>query len=275
VTGNGMTELYGIFKMFGFTESDVKVYLTLIQYGPCTGYEASKLSGVPRSRVYNVLKKLVLRGVLAVTEDDEKTNRYKAEPIDQVMALLKNSFDSDIQRLGNAIRHQEKPRPDERIWHLQNYEAIKNKCRELVEQSKNELLIQIWIDDLDEQMEERIHKKQKEIERVLVVLYDIGGKYRTSLKKYYRHGFERDKLEDAGGRWLTVSSDKTEMVHATFFSKDRVEAVFTRDHNMVFFASEYVLHDAYCLRLIEKIGSDAKSAFGEDMEGIRDVFSIQ
>jgi hypothetical protein len=44
---------------------------------------------------------------------------------------------------------------------------------------------------------------------------------------------------------------------------------------MVFFASEYVLHDAYCLRLIEKVGSDAKNAFGEDMEGIRDVFPVQ
>jgi sugar-specific transcriptional regulator TrmB len=273
--GAGKPDIFNLFKIFGFTESDVKVYLALIRYGNCTGYEASKLSGVPRSKVYNVLKKLVLRGIMAITEDDEKTNRYRAESIDQVIALLKNTFDDDLDILGEEIRRMEKPRPDERTWRLQNYDSIRNKCVELIGQSVDELLIQIWIDDLDERLEQAILEKQAQIKRVLVVLYDSKRQYRTRLRNYYRHGFEKDKLADAGCRWLTIVSDKTEMIYSTIFSRDTAEAVFTRNHSMVFFANEYILHDAYCLRLIEKIGARVKDTFGEDMEGIRDVFSVQ
>jgi sugar-specific transcriptional regulator TrmB len=268
-----MADVFSLFKSFGFTESDVKVYLALIQYGDCTGYEASKLSGVPRSKVYNVLKKLALWGIISVTED-EKNDRYRAEPVDQVIALLKNSVDDDLHRLGEEIRLMEKPKPDERIWRLKNYISIKNKCLKLITQSKKELLVQIWIDDLDERLEQGIFEQQDNLDRVLVVLYDSEGHYNTRLKKYYRHGFEKDKLTEAGCRWLTIASDKKEMVHATIFNTNTVEAVFTRNHNMVFFANEYVLHDAYCLRLIEKFGPQVKETFGEDMEGVRDVFSI-
>jgi sugar-specific transcriptional regulator TrmB len=268
-----MADVFSLFKAFGFTESDVKVYLALTQYGECTGYEASKLSGVPRSKVYNVLKKLLLRGIIAVTED-ERISRYKAEPADQVIALLKNSADDSLCRLGEELRRTEKSKPDERIWHLKNYDGIINKCLKLITQSKKELLVQIWMDDLDERLEQKILEQQDKIKNALVILYDTERQYKTRLKKYYPHGFEKDKLIDAGCRWLTITSDKTEMVYATIFSKTAVEAVFTRNHNMVFFANEYVLHDAYCLRLIETIGGQVKDIFGEDMEGVRDVFSI-
>jgi sugar-specific transcriptional regulator TrmB len=219
------------------------------------------------------LEKLLLRGIIAVTED-EKTSRYKAEPVNQVIALLKNSVDDDLRQLGEEIRRMEKPKPDERIWHLKNYDSIKTKCIELITQSKKELLIQIWMDDLDERLEQSILERQEKLEEILVILYDTERQYRTRLKKYYRHGFEHDKLTEAGCRWLTIASDKTEMVYATIFTKNTVNAVFTRNHNMVFFANEYILHDAYCLRLIEKINTQVKNTFGEDMAGIRDVFSL-
>jgi sugar-specific transcriptional regulator TrmB len=268
-----MADVFSLFKNFGFNESDGKVYLTLLQYGESTGYEVSKLSGVPRSKVYNVLKKLLLRGIIAVTED-EKTSRYKAEPVNQVIALLKNSVDDDLCRLGEEIRRIERPKPDERIWHLKNYDSIKTKCLELIAQSKKELLVQIWMDDLDERLEQNILERQEKLDRAVVILYDTERRYNTRLKKYYPHGFEHDKLIEAGCRWLTIASDKREMVYATIFSENAVDAVFTRNHNMVFFANEYILHDAYCLRLIEKITSQVKNTFGEDMEGIRDVFSV-
>jgi sugar-specific transcriptional regulator TrmB len=269
-----MADIFSLFKVFGFTESDVKVYLALIQHGNCTGYEVSKFSGVPRSKVYNVLQKLVLRGILAIAEDDEKTNHYRAEPVDQVLALLKNSFEDDLGNLREEIRQMERPKSDERIWHLESYDSMKNKCLELIEQSRENLLVQIWADDLDKRLEMSLLEKQSKVDNVLIILYDSKGQYNTSLEKYYRHGFEKDKLDEAGCRWITIVSDNREMVHATIFNKNAVEAVFTRNHTMVFFADEYVRHDAYCLRLIDRLGTQVKDTFGDDMEGIRDVFSI-
>ena len=41
-----------LLKNLQLTESEAKVYVALSQYGPQTGYEVSKTSGVPRSKVY-------------------------------------------------------------------------------------------------------------------------------------------------------------------------------------------------------------------------------
>ena len=45
-----------LLKNLQLTESEAKVYVALSQYGPQTGYEVSKTSGVPRSKVYNILE---------------------------------------------------------------------------------------------------------------------------------------------------------------------------------------------------------------------------
>ena len=51
---------------FGFTQNEAKAYLTLLQHHPATGYEVSQYSGVPRSAIYNILRKLELGGIVYV-----------------------------------------------------------------------------------------------------------------------------------------------------------------------------------------------------------------
>ena len=46
-----MDDIINLLRKFDFTESEAKAYITLIQNGSCTGYELSKLSGVPRSKI--------------------------------------------------------------------------------------------------------------------------------------------------------------------------------------------------------------------------------
>ena len=48
-----MTDISMIAQLreFGFTESEAKVYVALLEGGAVSGYEASKLSGVARSKI--------------------------------------------------------------------------------------------------------------------------------------------------------------------------------------------------------------------------------
>lgn len=269
-----MGDIINSLKTFGFTETEAKVYIALLQNGDCTGYEASKYSGVPRSKVYAALGALVGRGVLATTLRD-KTSVYRAKPVEQLTALIRNQTEDSLLRLEEEARVFEAPRDGDQIWRLTGYESILNKCAQLIEQATQELLIQIWKQDLDSRLEQCIADKQKELGRVLVILYDMEERYETIIPKFYPHGFESDKMTDAGSRWITISADNREMVHVSIQSKERASAIFTRNASMVFFANEYIKHDAYCLRLIDHMGERVKAVFGEDMEGIRDVFAIQ
>ncbi len=50
-----------ILKNLNFTEYESKAYLALLQESPLTGYAVAKKSGVPRSKIYEVLESLVIR----------------------------------------------------------------------------------------------------------------------------------------------------------------------------------------------------------------------
>ena len=61
-----MLDISTIMRKYGFNESEIKVYLTLINHEQMTGYEVSKLSGVARSKVYNVLENLIQKNMVLV-----------------------------------------------------------------------------------------------------------------------------------------------------------------------------------------------------------------
>ena len=54
-------DLHEELAAIGFTEYEAKVYLALLEENPSTGYQLSKLSGVPRSMVYDALRRLHAR----------------------------------------------------------------------------------------------------------------------------------------------------------------------------------------------------------------------
>ncbi len=270
-----MERLIQVFRQFNYTESEVKVYITLLQNGPQTGYEVSKLSGVPRSKVYNILEMLINRGVV-VTSQGNKTVIYRAEPVQRLINLIQASVEEGIQELQHEAKKYTYSFDDEQIWKISKYQSILDKCKEMISSAKRELMVQIWAPELTESVEGLLLEKEKEKElKLLVVLYDDEEKYRTSLKQIYRHGFEGDKMQETGYRWITIVVDEKEMLHASMHNTATAEAIYTRNANMVFFAKEYVKHDAYCLRLIDTLPEQIREQFGEDMEGIRDVFVIQ
>ena len=51
-----------LLNKIGLTDAEAKVYLTLSQNGSLTGYEASKIANVPRSKIYNILQSLIDKG---------------------------------------------------------------------------------------------------------------------------------------------------------------------------------------------------------------------
>ena len=61
-------------KSLGFTATDAKAYLALVKNSPATGYELATRSGVPRSAIYGVLKRLEALGLVNPIQD--KPVRY-------------------------------------------------------------------------------------------------------------------------------------------------------------------------------------------------------
>lgn len=267
-----MERIIQVLRQFNYTESEGKVYMALLQNGPQTGYEVSKSSGVPRSKVYNILEMLVSRGVV-VTSTANKSVLYRAESIDRLSSLVQATVDQGIQELKQEAQQYTHAVDDEQIWKMSGYMCIMDKCKEMIRMSKESLMIQVWQEELNGEVDQLLCEKENEL-NLLVILYDSNENYQTGLSHVYKHGFEKDKLKETGCRWLTVVADGGEMLHASIRNERVSQAVYTKNSSMVFFAKEYVQHDAYSIRMIDLFKEQMKEKFGDDMEGVRDVFAI-
>ena len=63
-------DLVDAMSRFGFTKYESLAYAALLKWGPVTGYELGKRSGVPLSKSYVTLRRLVEKGAAVVEQAD-------------------------------------------------------------------------------------------------------------------------------------------------------------------------------------------------------------
>jgi len=83
----------------GFSQYEAQAYVGLLGREPLTGYALSKVTGIPQPKVYETLRRLSARGVVAATEGEPA--RFVAVPAEQLLADLEGSFRA---RLAGAQR---------------------------------------------------------------------------------------------------------------------------------------------------------------------------
>ena len=83
----------------GFSQYEAQAYVGLIGREPMTGYALSNITGVPQPKVYETLRRLAAKGVVAVT--DGEPVRFAAIPAAQLLTDLESSF---RERLAHAQR---------------------------------------------------------------------------------------------------------------------------------------------------------------------------
>lgn len=258
-----MEKIYGVLKKYGFVESEIKVYITLLQYGPLSGYEASKKSSVARSKVYGVLNNLESKG-LVLSSSGEKSTIYKAEKPQKIIDTLKKNVLEDCELLEECFKKFEEPLDDEIIWNVTDKDTITYKVEELISNAIDKIYLQIWKDELSDNLENLLLKRIEEGINVKVVLYDREKKYDTKLTNVFKHGFEDEKLIELSTRWLNIIVDDNAMLYSSIKKDVNVSGIFTKNKSMVFFAGEYIHHDIYCLKLIKymkEIDRDASSKY--------------
>jgi HTH-type transcriptional regulator, sugar sensing transcriptional regulator len=74
----------------GFSQYEAQAYVGLLGREPMTGYALSNVTGIPQPKVYETLRRLTAKGVVAAM--DGEPARFLAVPADQLLADLEDSF---------------------------------------------------------------------------------------------------------------------------------------------------------------------------------------
>ena len=264
-----MNQIITTMKDYQFSEYETLVYIALLKKCSQTGYEVSKNSGVPRSKVYNTLNVLLKKGIVICSNTDPVL--YMAQPVEKVVEKLKKKTHDDFDEIEKSLGAIQESEVTETLWNFTDYNQVVEKVNELIESSQKDLYVQVWQEDLTEEMIELLTKAEKQLENFIVILFSREQRYELPFTRFYKHGFEKDKLKDYGSRWISVVADSKEMVYGTL-PEDQPDVIWTRNHSMVKLAKEYIIHDAYNLRMIKQLEDPAKQVFGKDLMDVRNIY---
>ena len=143
---NGIEFVNGLYDL-GFSEREAKVYLALLRKRLASAAELQKISGIPQSKIYEVIDGLVRRGFCA----EIKSGRRKNYEIIDPRIALESPFESLKRRLNHSLILKSKllqlysdsgqtTRPLDYIEVLRGNDNIHHRYCQLIMGTKSEIL---------------------------------------------------------------------------------------------------------------------------------------
>ncbi len=99
----------GSLREIGLTDYEISIYLTLISKGPMDARELSEASGVPYSRIYNILTQLDKEKMWIIKEEESRPSRYFAKSPDEALVIAKKQYSDSFNEHSNRIIHMLNP----------------------------------------------------------------------------------------------------------------------------------------------------------------------
>ena len=132
-------------EKIGLTSYEIRTFSALLKSGELTASDLSQKSGVPYSKIYEVLGTLEDKGWIG--SDDSRPTKYFAKSPSTGIETTKQKMESDFSKikyyLNELVPLYEKSGTSERpdIWVLSGAVNIAAKILEMVETCRNEVMI--------------------------------------------------------------------------------------------------------------------------------------
>lgn len=130
----------------GLTSYEIRVYLSLLDAGSMTASDISKKSGVPYSKIYEVLNTLEEKGWLE--SDSSRPQNFFPKSPSSALETMKLRHENKFRESQSAIANELMPmytksgmkeRPE--IWVARGVPNILTKVNEVIQNSQQELLV--------------------------------------------------------------------------------------------------------------------------------------
>jgi sugar-specific transcriptional regulator TrmB len=249
----------------GFSEYEAKAYVALLRESPVTGYQLSKLSGVPRSMIYEVVGKLTARGA-AMTLRTGGSTKYAPVPAAEFLDQLHREHEELTDSLKDHLAVLTSAPDLDYVWNIEGHENIMAKAMEMIDQAKTRVYLAVLpatFPDLQPALEEAIGRG------VRVVIYTTNGLDLPGGQVVIAHVSE-ETLGQAGGLGLILVMDGEEVLVAEWLTATQARASWTSSRLLVFIAEHHLRTDLYLPQILALLGDEALEIIQEED---RDLFA--
>jgi HTH-type transcriptional regulator, sugar sensing transcriptional regulator len=258
-----------VLRDIGFTEYEAKVYVALLEESPLSGYAIALKSGVPRSKIYEVLGGLAKRGDIVVSH--EETPLYLPLSPDLLIAQRRARAERDYGIARGALEeYRSGSRLREGIWSISGSGAIIDKVNECIGRAEKRILLEVWKEDSGLLAESLAEASRRGVD-IRIVSY---GEVDLGFAKVYRHDSSDRITSDYGGRWLVFSMDDREIVAGIVSLGPSSRAAWTAHPGLIMPITEVIIHDIYIMEIMARFRKELEEAFGPDLIELRRSLSM-
>ena len=242
-------------ESLGFSAYEAKAYYALLRRFPAKGYEISKLSEIPPSKIYEVLTKLKNRGAV-LDSQCEPVLYYPVQP-DILFSRMEQDLQKNIQSLLTDLAFVPPMDAFDLTWNLQGTDGINAKIDELITQAKKEIYASLW----PEQIPFLNSSLTKAVKRgVYVVAATFGDCEVAASRTVNLEVCSQNAYQRVGAKLCTIITDDTEVVIGRLSTAGDSTGVWTKTPSLVLVTKEYVTHDIIVNVLVSEIGQERYDA---------------
>jgi HTH-type transcriptional regulator, sugar sensing transcriptional regulator len=243
----------------GFSEYEAKAYMALLRENPITGYQLAKLSGVPRSMIYEVLGKLVARGA-AMTLRKEGSILYAPVSAIEFLDQLRREHEDLVTSLKDGLTSLGSSSDLDYVWNIEGHDNIMAKAEEMIAQAGERIYLSLLPEifpSLQTMLTQAIGRG------VRVVVYSTsrldlpGGRVVVA-------PWSEQAQEQVEGLWLILAIDGQEVLIGEMLTENQARASWTGSPLFVFVTEHHMRTDPYLPQILALLGDRTLEVIREE-----------
>ena len=228
-----------LLRDFAFSKYETDCYLALVNHYPSNGSQLSKLSGISRSRIYDVLRSLVKKRLVFEVEKGQ----YVPLPFEELKKQLRSRFESNLVLLEERLGAVGTDSDYDYLLTLRGYDHIITKAIDIIDNAAQELYVRLFPKTWKRLKDPLERASSRGVGIRFVSMGDIPLVYDIQV---IHPG--TDELEHKlGGESIDIIADKSEALVGIFETgkADTSPIIWTRNRWFVTANRDSLRHDFY------------------------------
>ncbi len=262
-----MNSAVSALTQLGLSDYEARAYTALLAQHPLTAYEIAKNSGIPSSKIYEVIRKLENRRTVQSIHG-ERSKLYIPLSSEEFIQEFRASVEYHLQAVKSELTNIRTGMDVSYTWHIKEYDGLIHKAKRMLDTARESILLSIWPPEMD-LLVESLYNAEKRGVKIAVIHY---GTTQIKIKQLFIHPKEGTIYSDRGVRGFSLVADLREAVNG-MLQTGKTEAIWSMNEGFVIMAEGYIRHDIYQMKTVKRLSAHLKKMFGEKYEKLRDVFS--
>jgi sugar-specific transcriptional regulator TrmB len=144
----GIDELVQRLQLLGFSQYEARAYCALLQRSPANGHEVAKTAGIPTSKVYETLERLLQKGAVLVQRSDPTL--WAPVPYRDLTATLRERLESNLTAVEQGLAQLGHEQDTKLTWSLSGHGHVVDSMRRAIDRTRERLAVAVPSGELDE-----------------------------------------------------------------------------------------------------------------------------